>query len=510
MPTSYWLDSTQTPSHPTLARDLQVDVAVVGGGVTGLLTALALVQEGASTVVLEAGRIGGGVTGNTTGKVTPLHGLVYDELRRSFGVQGAATYASAQRAGLARIRELVASLAIDCDLRDRPAYTYAAEAGQAADVEREAEAARAAGLAAELVVDVPLPYPVTSAVRLAGGADFHARKFALGLADAILASGGTIYERTPVTAMRERGGPRLETADGRRVSAGHVVVATLMPVFDRSVFWSRLTARRSYAIACRIDGDVPEGMFISAGSPTRSIRGIPTPHGELLLIGGEGHVTGEDADTRRRYAALERFARSHWQVAEVTHRWSAHDLQPADGVPYVGRYTPLSNRVWTAAGFRKWGFTNAAMASDILAAAVRGRDHAWADFFDPYRLTPRASAKGVAAELLKDARHFVGDRLRAAEVDSIADVPAGEARLVRTERGTVGAYRDDDGSVETVDPTCTHVGCRVRWNTAERSWDCPCHGSRFAPDGTVLQGPATRPLDRYAASLATARPCHQG
>ena len=496
MPTSIWTDTTPTPDHPALAADLDVDVAVVGGGMAGLTTALLLAREGRSVAVLEAGRIGGGVTGHTTGKVSPLQGTVYEELRGKFGKEGAAVYAAAQQAGLARIRGLVAELGIDCDLRDQPNHTYAADASQVSDVEAEAEAAREAGLPVELVDDLALPYAVEKAVRLGDSAEFHARKFVLGVADALLAAGGSIYEQTPITTLRERGGPSLEAEGGMRVAARDVVVTTLMPVFDRAVYFARLTAKRSYAIACRIDGEVPPGMFITAGSPTRSIRGIPYEGEELLMVGGEGHTTGEDDDTRERYDALEAFAREHWAVREVTHRWSAHDLMPADGVPYVGRYTPISKHVWTATGFRKWGFTNGAMAAELLTELVCGREHPHADFFDPYRFTPLRSAKGVASELLKDGRHFVGDRLRGAEAGSFDEVPAGEARLVRDGAKLVGAYRGDDGTLQTVNPTCTHVGCRLGWNTAERSWDCPCHGSRFAPDGTVLQGPATAPLEK--------------
>lgn len=496
MPTSYWMDSTPTPDHPTLERDLEVDVAVVGGGFTGITTALLLAKEGRSVAVVEAGRIGGGTTGHTTGKVTPLHGLVYDELRSRFGIQGAAAYAAAQQAGLGLVRALVAEHGIDCDLREQAAYTYAADADQVPDVEKEAEAARDVELAAELVDDVTLPYPVEKAVRLGGGADFHARKFVLGAGEALLTAGGQVFEQTPVVTLREKGGPCLETEGGMRIRAEHVVVATLMPVFDRAVYWTRLTAKRSYSIACRIRGEVPDGMYISAGQPTRSIRGIVAGDEELLMVGGEGHNTGEDDDTRERYAALEDFARRHWDVVEVTHRWSAHDLQPADGVPYIGRYTPISKHVWTAAGFRKWGFTNGAFAAQLLTALISGREHEHADFFDPYRFTPLRSAKGVAAEVLKDGRHFVGDRLRGADAGSLDEVPAGEARLVRVGGKLVGAFRDDAGAVQAVNPTCTHVGCRLGWNTAERSWDCPCHGSRFAPDGSVLQGPATAPLER--------------
>ncbi|MFL5846222.1 MAG: FAD-dependent oxidoreductase [Solirubrobacteraceae bacterium] len=506
MPTSYWTDSTPTPDHPRLSEDLDVDVAVVGGGMAGMTTALLLAREGKSVAVLEAGRIGNGVTGHTTGKISPLQGTAYSELSGKFGSEGAATYAAAQQAGLDRIRSLVSELGIDCDLRDQPNYVYAAEPSEVSDVEQEAQAARDAGLAVELVDETPLPYPVEKAVRLGDSAEFHARKFVLGLADALIAAGGRICEQTPITTLRERGGPALEAEGGMRVQARDVVVTTLMPVFDRAVYWTRLTPKRSYAIACRIAGPVPPGMYISAGQPTRSIRGIPAGDEELLMVGGEGHNTGEDDDTRERYAALEEFAREHWDVREVTHRWSAHDLQPADGVPYVGRYTPISKHVWTAAGFRKWGFTNGAMAAEILTALIAGREHEHADFFDPYRFTPLRSAKGVAAEMFKDGRHFVGDRLRGSDVGSYDEVPAGEARLVRDGAKLVGAFRGDDGTLHTVNPTCTHVGCRLGWNTAERSWDCPCHGSRFDTDGAVLQGPATAPLERIDVEAAAGDP----
>jgi glycine/D-amino acid oxidase-like deaminating enzyme/nitrite reductase/ring-hydroxylating ferredoxin subunit len=496
MPTSIWTDTTPTPDHPALTGDLDVDVAVVGGGMAGMTTALLLARDGAKVAVLEAGRIGGGVTGHTTGKISALQGTVYSELQGKFGTDGAATYAAAQQAGLERIRSLVAELGIDCDLRDRPHTVYAAGLSDVSDVEEEYAAARDAGLAVELVDDVPLPYGVAKAVRLGDSAEFHARKFVLGIADALLAAGGQIYEQTPITTLHERRGPALEAEGGMRVRAKDVVVTTLMPVFDRAVYWTRLTAKRSYAIACRVTGEVPHGMFISAGQPTRSIRAIPVDGEERLMVGGEGHNTGEDDDTRERYAALEAFAREHWDVTEVTHRWSAHDLQPADGIPYVGRYTPISKHVWTAAGFRKWGFTNGAAAAELLAALIAGREHDRADFFDPYRFTPLRSLKGVASEVLKDGRHFVGDRLRGADADSYDAVPAGEARLLRDGAKLVGAYRDDDGTLHAVSAVCTHLGCQVQWNGAERSWDCPCHGSRFDTDGTVLQGPATAPLER--------------
>jgi glycine/D-amino acid oxidase-like deaminating enzyme len=460
---SLWMDTTaDAPVRPPLSADLTVDVAVVGAGILGITTALLCARAGASVAVLDMDVVAGGVTGHTTAKVTPLHGAAYAELTAKHGADAAAAYASGNQAAMERVATLVDTLGIDADLRRRPALTYVTDPQQAPRLQREGDAARAAGLDARTVTEAPLPFPIAAGVRLEDQVELNARRYVLGLAAELVALGGTIHERTRATGVSERGGPRIDTAAGPSVRAADVVVATLMPFLDRGLFFARLTPMRSYCIAVRAPVDrIPALMAISADGPTRSIRGAVGPGGEeLLIVGGEGHPTGEEADTRQRYAALEAFAREEFGATEVTHRWSAHDLQPADGLPYVGRYTPLSHHLWTAAGFRKWGMTNATLAAEILSERIAGREHPLAATFDANRLDPRKAAPGIAKEVAKDARHFVVDH---------------------------ALHRDA--------PTCTHLGCRLSWNTAESSWDCPCHGSRFAADGAVLTGPATKPLD---------------
>ncbi len=493
-PVSVFTDGAPGPAHPPLATDLEVDVVVVGAGVTGLSTALRCAQDGASVAVLEAAQVAGAVTSHTTAKVTALHSLIYDELRSHFGEKGASTYAAANQAGLEQVARWVDELGIDCAFRRRSAYTYVEDPERRDAIEREVDAACAAGLGARLVTDTPLPFGVAAAVVLDDQAEFDSYAYGAGLARALAERGGRIFEHTRVTGLEERGGPAVVTDAGHRVRAGHVVVATHMPVFDRGLFFTRLTAKRSYAIAVVAGDSVPDGMFISAQEPTRSLR-VHMHQGRLLLIvGGEGHTAGEDSDPRERYRTLERWAAERLGAAEVTHRWSAQDLQPADGVPYVGRYTPVSGRVLTATGYRKWGFTNATMAAGILADTIAGRPNPWASFFDTSRFTPLRSAKGIASEALKDARHLVGGRLALATARSVDALAPGEGAVVRAGSERVAAYREEDGTLRAVSPICTHLGCVVAFNAAERSWDCPCHGSRFAPDGTVLEGPATRPL----------------
>jgi Rieske Fe-S protein len=248
---------------------------------------------------------------------------------------------------------------------------------------------------------------------------------------------------------------------------------------------------RSYCIAVRLASGAPvEGMSISAGSPTRSLRS----YGDLLIVGGEGHPAGSGRAKPERFRALEAFARRHWDVAAVTHRWSAQDPVPYDHLPVIGPYRPGSKRLWVTSGFMKWGLATATFAAELLADRIAGRDNAWADTFSPNRLS-LSSAHEVAQLGAKFAFDLVADRVRPPQALSAQGVPSGEARVLPDGLGRKGVYRDEAGVLHAVSLRCTHMGCLLRFNAAETSWDCPCHGSRFDVDGAVLEGPATAPLE---------------
>ena len=493
---SFWIDTGPSARvFDELAGDVAADVAVIGGGIVGITTALLLQEQGARVALIEAGRLACGVSGNTTAKITSQHGLAYARLRARFGADAARSYGEANEAALRWIAGRVERDGIDCDLRRRPAYAYVTSASRRANVVEEAEAAGEAGLPARLADATPLPFPVAGAVRFDDQAEFHVRKYLLALVDALADAGCRIHERSRAVAVDTRGGCTVRTAAGR-VNADRVVIATHYPFLDRSLAFARVHPQRSYAIACRIAGAPPEGMFISAEPPTRSIRGVPAGDDELLLVGGEGRRTGTGGDTERRYGALESFAREHWDVRSVDYRWSAQDNTTLDGLPYVGRMTPFSDRILMATGFAKWGISGGTAAALILADAIQGRESPWASLFDPNRFTPRASAQRLIRENADVGLHFVGDRLTKPGRRSIEDLEPGEGDIVRHGGRKLAAYRAEDGSIHAVSPTCTHLGCQLNWNRAERSWDCPCHGSRFAPDGEILQGPATKALEQ--------------
>jgi len=436
---SLWLEEPASARRDA-AGDGVVDVAVIGGGIAGLTTALLAKRDGARVAVIEAERAGEGVTGANTAKVTALQGTVYSSIRARHGDEAAAVYAEASAAAVELVAALADEEAIDCDLARRDAFTYAADGSEWDAVEHEADAARAAGLPVE-TGDPDLPYPVTGAVRLRGQLALHPVRYARGLADAIAGDGSYVLEHARALGVHE-GSPCVVRTTAGEITAERVVVATHYPFLDRGLFFARLEVQRSYCIAARVRGPLPQGMAINAGSPTRSVRS----YGDLLILGGEGHSAGSSRARPERFRALEAFASEHWAVEELTHRWSAQDPIPYDHLPLIGPYTPVSSRLLVATGFMKWGLSGGTLAGIVLADRLAGRENPWAARFDPNRLSLR-SAPRFAQLNAKAGAHFFGDRALPAG----GGLPEpGQARVVRDGLGKKGVFRDDDGDRKSV------------------------------------------------------------
>ena len=492
--TALWLDDTPSTSYPRLDGERTVDVAVIGGGITGLTTALLLARQGMSVCLLDQNRIGTGTTGHTTAKVTSQHHLTYGKLRMTHGKDGAATYAAAMEAAKERVAAFAAE-GIDCDLRRRPAYVYANRPSERSLLEAETRAAQEAGLPAAYDTVVPLPFPTAGGMRFDDQIELHAYKYVSGLADRFVESGGEIFEHTRATHVDESN-PCVVHTEAGQVRANQVVVATLMPFLDRGGFFARAYANRSYAITARVRGTLPDAMLISALAPTRSIRAVPFQGDELLMVGGEGHHVGSSKAQPKRYDALAAFASEHWDVESFVHRWSAQDYSPDDGVPFIGRLNVLSHRIHIATGFKKWGMTAGTLAGMLISDAIAGRKNEWAPLFSSTRLKPIAGGPKFITENMRVGYRMVADRVLSPGRRKIEELGPGEGDIVSSKGQKVAGYRDDEGALHAVSTRCTHLGCQVAWNAAERSWDCPCHGSRFTPDGDILNGPATKPLPK--------------
>ena len=492
IPTSLWIDSTPETGYPQLSGDVEVDVAVIGGGIVGLTAALMLKREGKRVALLESKRIAHGVSGYTSAKLTAGHGLMYRDLVKNFGLEGAVVYASSNQAAVDRLDAIARTEGIECRIVRTSNYVYTERDEEVEQLKEEDEAARAAGLPTSFVTDTDLPWAVKGAVRLDDQIKFHPREYLLGLADRIDGGGSLLFENSAALDLEE-GEPCVVRTDGGRLLAKDVVVATHMPIFDRGLFFTKVHPSRSYVIAFPAPSSAVEGMYITAGEPMRSVRSAETDTGSYMLVGGEHHRPGEEPDTYKPYALLEEFARERFGATEITHRWSTQDNFSIDGVPYVGRLTRSSDHAYVATGFGGWGLSNGTLAAMLLTDEILGRPNEWAWLYDAKRLKPQVSAKSFVEENLKAGKHFVGDRLSPPGGDE-EDLQPGEGTVVREGVQHVALYKDEAGALHRLSAVCTHLGCIVGWNPAEKSWDCPCHGSRFATDGEVIQGPAVDPL----------------
>jgi len=493
---SLWLHESPVTTYPQLDGDLSVDVAIVGGGIVGLTAATLLKRAGATVAVIEAGRVARGVSGHTTAKVTSLHGLRYSGLASSWSEEAARAYAESNQVGVEGIAQLVEEEAIDCDFERVPAYVYAETSERVRAVEREADAARVAGLDATLVREVDLPFPVQTAVRLGDQAQFDPYRYLTALARGIPGEGSHLLERTRALDVDEGEPCRVRTAQGSIV-AGDVILATLIPFLDRGGYFARSRPERSYLIAYEADRPTAlGGMYLSAEEPTRSLRTATRGGRRLTLVGGEGHTTGQEAHAAEHVLRLERFAQEHFGPGTVVNHWSSQDFTSKIGVPFVGRLTPLSSRVHVATAFGKWGMSAGTAAALILSDAIMRRPNLWAWLYDPNRLRPASGLASLLGHNLGVARRFASGRLAPPAAGPESGLEPGEGRVVRSGTRLVGVSRGSDGEVRRVSAVCTHLGCVVAWNDAEESWDCPCHGSRFDAAGNVLQGPAVEGLAR--------------
>lgn len=494
---SYWMESTPAAGHTPLTGEVEVDVAVIGGGIAGVCAAWELLEAGQSVALLEAERVLAGVTGHTTAKLSSLHTLIYAKIRDSFGKEAARLYAQSQQQAVSHVAEVAGRLGIDCDLERVPGFTYVRSPDRRDEVREEVAAAGEAGLPASFVTQTGLPFGVAGAVRVEDQAQFHPRKYLLGLLEDLTRRGGQVHEMSRVVGLAE-GEPNVVTTDaGASVRARHVVVATHYPVFDRAMLFARLEPRRELVVAAAIPAeDDPGGIYITPEENTRSVRTAPFQDGQRLLIVTGEHFTPGSGEVAERWERLLAWTQEQFPRAEVRYRWATQDNGTTDQVPFVGPFHVGAVNVHVAAGFGGWGMSNGVMAGRLLAASITGQDLPWKDLYDPRRLHPLREASALLKLQAKVASHFVGDRLRSPAVESVGELRPGAGAVLRVGGEQRAVYRDDAGGVHALSARCTHLGCIVAFNDAERAWECPCHGSRFGVDGAVLQGPANRPLER--------------
>ncbi|MDS0296059.1 FAD-dependent oxidoreductase [Halogeometricum luteum] len=491
---AYWFRTASGPPYDPLETDVRADVAVVGAGIAGLTAALELAEAGRDVAVIERDRVGEGVTARSSAKVTSLHGFRYASLVEEFDEETARGYAAANEAAVDYVERRCEAADADVGFRRLPAYSYVEDDSERETVESEFEAARRAGLSASLVEEIPVSEDAVGAVRVDDQAQFDPRAYLFALAEAVDDAGGVVFERTRATDL-DAGEPHRVRTERGNVVADDVVVATHFPVFDRGGYFARQTPKHSLVVGVRVADPPTEAHFYRESEPYLSIRsaGASADDEPIVLVGGQSHQTGKGGSVRERYERLERQAREHFDVESVECRWSTQDFTPIDDLPYAGEMGPVSDGVYVATGFDGWGMTNGTAAGRIIADLIRDEPNPHADVFDPNRFSLSA-AGDFAKENAEVAKSFAGDWVTKPRAEEVRNLDVDEATVLREGSDVRGVYRDDGGDVHAVSAVCPHMGCLVEWNDGDRTWDCPCHGSRFDYEGGVVDGPAVEDL----------------
>lgn len=483
---SIWSKTCNIESHPSLNKDIEADVAVIGGGMAGILAAYELEQSGVHTVLLEADRIGGGQTKNTTAKITSQHGMFCHTFIKNKGKETAKLYVQANQNAIEEYRRIIEKEQIRCDLSVKDSYVYSRDEEK---LKKETEAAQKLGIDASFEKQIEIPVLCAGAVRFPGQAEFHPLKFIEGLAGKL-----NIYENTPVKEVREN---RIRTACGT-VLAGKIIFAVHFPFVNfPGMYFTRMHQECSYVLALERAGTL-NGMYIGEGEDKLSFR----QYDGYILLGGEGHRAGENREGGR-YAKLQKQAEILYPDCRVAAYWSAQDCVTADNVPFIGRYAPDRPDWLVASGFQKWGMSSSMTAALLLKDLACGIENPYATVFDPSRFSAEEIPQimrdtGKAVKGLTKRFFYIPDETTAA-------LERGQGSIVETSRGKAGVYKTEEGEIFQVEIVCPHLGCELSWNPDEKTWDCPCHGSRFDYKGKLLEGPAQEGIESSQADESAER-----
>ena len=495
---SLWIDTTPSTHYPTLAADLEADVAIVGAGITGITAAYLLSKAGQSVVLVDKGRIAMSETGHTTAHIVETTDADYREMIKVHGEEGARTDTEAIRSAVGLIRSIVSELAIDCGFKAVDGYLYAEEEKDREYLKRQHEDLLRAGMESEWVDRAPLPFPNIGGLRYRNQYVFHVRQYLLPIAEAAVKNGARIFENTLIDDVQnaEKDGRCTVKGEGGSIRARHVLLATHVPLNDRGTLWAKMHVTRTYVVAAPIQpGQVTDALFWDTPYPYHYTRLLDTKKGLFLIVGGEDRDVGKEDNDEERYEALEEYCRTRYGVTTFSHRWSGQINEPADMLPFIGESSHGKN-VWMSTGYSGTGMTYGTLAAMLLSDFALERENRFAKLYDPARKNTGSILENVVTKVKEVPKRLI-EKVTHADVEakSVAEVGEGEGKIVAVD-GKKYAVARIDGELRALDPACTHMGCTVAWNGAEKSWDCPCHGSRFDTRGEVLNGPATAPLPK--------------
>ena len=499
---SYWIESVKNEKKEfsKFEKDAKADVCIIGGGLTGLTTAYYLSKTNLKVILLEKFRLCEHASGNTTAKITSQHDLFYDYLIQSQGKEKAKQYLEANEEAIKNIENIVKDENIDCDFERADNYVYTLKQEELEKIKKEVEAVQKLGFPAEFTTDSELPFDILGAIKFPKQAKFNPCKYANGLVNAIRKKENVaIFENTKVVDLKEAENSlyKIITEKGYCITAKHVVIASHYPIINApGYYFLKMYQEMSYLIGVETDKPLLKGMYINSETPTVSFRTAKKDGKDLLLIGGMGHKTGERKDISDSYKNLEAIAKKYYPDCKIQYHWCTEDCISLDKIPYIGEFSSLMPNVYVGTGYKKWGMTTSNVAANIITDKILGRQNPYEEVFTSTRLEPVKNYKELGNMVKEVATSWTVEKLKISE-EKLQDLKKGEGGIIELENKKVGAYKDENGKVYLVKPVCSHLGCELTWNNLEKTWDCPCHGSRFDYKGKSIYDPSVKDLKVY-------------
>lgn len=497
MDNSFWIASTKdSQKYEKLQEDKTTEICIIGGGLVGLTSAYLLTKKGFKVTILEKNNICTHASGNTTAKITSQHGLFYQYLVNSYSKDYAKKYLEANQMALLEIKEIIKQENISCDLEEQDSYVFTEDLNEVEKIKGEVEALNEIGFDAEYVTETPLPIPVKAAVKFKKQAQFHPRKYAIGLAEAIIKNNGEIYENTKVYDIEKKGDEYLVKTDEYNVKCKYVILASHYPIINFPGFYfMKMYQSTSYIIAVDTHEELFDGMYITSKQPTLSLRTVPYQDKRILLVAGSDHKTGAKIDLKNSYIELENRIKEIYPKAEILYRWNTEDCISLDKIPYIGEFSEMMPNVFVATGFKKWGMTTSKVAANIILDKIVGNTNDYEEVFTSTRLRPVKNYKELTNIVKEVTYSLVLNKFNIPD-DTINAIEKEDGKIIEIDGKKVGIYKDKEGKLFAIKPVCSHLGCELSFNNLDKTWDCPCHGSRFDYTGKSIYDPSIKDLEQ--------------
>lgn len=494
---SYWVESTKQTNYSKISEDINTDVLILGGGITGIATAYMLSDSNLDITIIDADRIAMGVTANTTAKITSQHGLLYDYLLNSYNFDIAKGYLDSNEEAIKTISNIINKENINCDFSYQDSYVYTCDKSNVSKIVDEVDSVTSLGLKAEYVTQCPLPFNIEAAIKFPKQAQFHPRKYILSLLPILEKKGVKIFENSKAVDIKHVNNKYEIYVNDNKITSKYLVMASHYPIKNfPGMYFIKMYQDSSYAIGVEVENNVFGGMYISCDTPTTTFRNIVQDNGRnLLIVGGSGHKTGDTkVKVEDSYINLENYIKSIYPKAKIKYRWMTEDCVTLDKIPYIGDFSNFLPNMFVATGYKKWGMTTSHVAARIISDKILEKDNPYEKIYTATRLKPIKNNKEFG-NMLKQSTYSLAINKISPPIISYTELDNDSGGVVDYKGKKLGIYKDSSGKLYGVIPYCKHLGCELSWNNLEKTWDCPCHGSRYDYKGNIITEPTTESLD---------------